>query len=164
MINESMQDAINTQIHRELESAYIYLAMSAYFESEDLPGFAHWMRMQAGEEREHAMRLYEYLHERGGRVVLKAITQPPQDYGSTREAVQNVLDHERMITKSIHDLYELAQRERDFATQSHLQWFIDEQVEEEASAEALLSRLALVEQGQGNLLMLDRELADRKDD
>lgn len=161
MISSSMQDAINAQIHREFESAYIYLAMSAWFEHNDLPGFAHWMRQQASEERAHAMRLYTYLHERGGKVVLHAITQPPDEYGTTQDAVKNVLEHERMITKSIHDLYGLAQSEADYATQSHLQWFIDEQVEEEASAEGLLARVGLVEKGHGSLLMLDRELAER---
>jgi ferritin len=164
MISKVMQDAINEQINKELYSSYIYLSMAAYFEAESLPGFGNWLRIQAVEENEHAMKLYDYLLERGGKVELKAIAAPKADWGSALEAVEQVLEHEQFVTKSIHDLYELAVKEKDYPTQVMLHWFIEEQVEEEASATAILDSMKRIESHQTAILMLDHRLSKRKGD
>jgi ferritin len=156
-----MQDAINEQIKNELYSAYLYLSMAAYSEANNLPGFAHWMRAQSQEEVEHAMKFFEFVNERGGRVVLHAIDQPPADFESPVKIFEETLDHERKVTAMIHSLYELALEEKDYPAQILLHWFIDEQVEEEASAAYILDTLkAIGVKGQA-LVMLDRELARR---
>ena len=131
MINKPMQDAMNDQINRELYSSYLYLSMAAYLEDRNLPGFAHWMRVQEAEERGHAMKLYDFMVERGGRVMLKAIDAPKTEWNSTLELAEEVAAHEAKITASINALYELAFKEKDYPTQIMLQWFITEQVEEE---------------------------------
>jgi ferritin len=164
MISKVMQDAINEQINKEMYSSYIYLSMAAYFEAESLPGFGNWLRIQAVEENEHAMKLYDYLLERGGKVELKAIPAPKADWGSALEAVEQVLEHEQFVTKSIHDLYELAVKEKDYPTQVMLHWFIEEQVEEEASASAILDGMKRIESHQTAILMLDHRLSKRKGD
>ncbi|MFO7584110.1 MAG: ferritin [Anaerolineales bacterium] len=164
MISKVMQDAINEQINKELYSSYIYLSMAAYFESESLPGFGNWLRIQAAEENEHAMKLYDYLLERGGKVELKAIAAPKAGWSSALEAVEQVLEHEQFVTKSIHDLYELAVQEKDYPTQVMLHWFIEEQVEEEASATAILDSMKRIESHQTAILMLDHRLSKRKGD
>jgi ferritin len=164
MISKIMQDAINEQINKELYSSYIYLSMAAYFEAESLPGFGNWLRIQAAEENEHAMKLYDYLLERGGKVELKAIPAPKAGWGSALEAVEQVLEHEQLVTKSIHDLYELAVKEKDYPTQVMLHWFIEEQVEEEASATAILDSMKRIESHQTAILMLDHRLSKRKGD
>jgi ferritin len=159
-----MQEAINEQINKELFSSYLYLSMAAYFESKTLPGFAHWMRIQAEEERGHAMRLYDYLLERGGQVNLKAIAAPETTWKSDLAAFEAALEHERFITKSIHDLYELASKEKDYATQVMLQWFIEEQVEEEANASEIVENLKRIELHDTAVLMLDHRLGKRGED
>ena len=161
MLNDAVANALNDQIQLELSSAYHYLAMSAYFETLSLPGCAHWMQTQAKEEMAHTMRIYEYVHDRGGRVVLQAIEQPPADYGTPREVFEAALAHERTVTKSIHDLYALAAREGDLATQSHLQWFVDEQVEEEKTAGDLVGLFARAGDQDAALLFIDGKLAQR---
>lgn len=164
MLGKKMQDAMNEQIQHELGSAYIYLAMAAYCESENLPGFARWMELQAQEEMGHAMRFYKYINERGGRVVLQALEQPPTEFESPRDVFVQTLAHEQFITGRINDLYALALAEKDYASQSFLTWFIDEQVEEEASATAILETLKMIgDKGQA-LIMLDRQLARRGGD
>ena len=161
MLSKSMQDAINEQIKNELYSAYLYLSMAAYSEANNLPGFAHWMRAQSQEEVEHAMKFFEFVNERGGRVVLHAIDQPPADFESPVKMFEETLGHERKVTAMIHSLYELALEEKDYPAQILLHWFIDEQVEEEASAAYILDTLkAIGVKGQA-LVMLDRELARR---
>ena len=161
MLSKSMQDAINEQIKNELYSAYLYLSMSAYCETNSLPGFARWMRAQSQEEVEHAMKFFAFVNERGGRVVLQAIDQPPLEFESPRAVFEQTLEHERKVTGLIHSLYELALEEKDYAAQILLHWFIDEQVEEESSAAQILDTLEMIgDKGQA-LVMLDRELGKR---
>jgi ferritin len=161
MLNRAVQDAMNQQIKNELDSAYLYLAMAAYFESEDLPGFAHWMVEQAEEEQEHAMKFYHFINERGGRVVLHALDEPPAAFDSVMAVFEQTYAHEQKVTSLIHELYALAVAEKDYASQSFLQWYVDEQVEEEANVSAILAQLRMVDgKGQG-LLMLDRALGAR---
>jgi ferritin len=162
MISKAMQDAINEQINKEMFSSYLYLSMAANFEGKNLPGFGNWLRIQAVEENEHAMKLYDFLLERGGKVELKAIAAPKVDWASAMEAVKEVLAHEQLVTKSIHDLYEVALQEKDYATQVMLHWFIEEQVEEEANASAILDDMQRIEAHDTAVLMLDHRLAKRK--
>ncbi len=161
MISQAMQDAINKQIRDELYSAYLYLSMAAYFETTSLPGFASWMRMQSQEEVSHAMKFFDFVNERGGRVTLHAIDQPPLEFESPQAVFEATYEHEQKVTGLIHDLYELALEEKDYPAQVMLHWFIDEQVEEEDGVSAILDVLERVgDKGQG-LLMLDRELGQR---
>jgi ferritin len=160
-LGKKMQDAINDQIKEELFSSYIYLSMAAYFESVDLPGFAHWMRVQSREELDHALKFFDFVNERGGRVELKALDQPPVEYSGPIAVMEKTLEHEQYITSRIHDLYSLAVEEKDYASFSTLQWFVDEQVEEEETAGGILELLKAVgDKGQG-LIMVDRKLAAR---
>jgi ferritin len=161
MIGKAMQEAINEQINKELYSSYLYLSMAAYFEDQNLPGFAKWMHMQEGEEREHAMKLYEFLVDRGGRVMLKPIAAPETEWKSPLELFKQVAAHEAVVTASIHSLYELALKEKDYAAQVMLHWFIDEQVEEEKNAGEIVSQLELVEARGTAVLMLDHRLGKR---
>ena len=161
MLSKTIQDAMNEQIKNELYSAYLYLSMSAYCEAANLPGFAHWMRMQAQEEEAHAMKFYDFIHERGGRVVLQAIDQPPVEFPSPLAVFEQTLEHEQKVTAMIHDLYALAVQEKDYASQVFLQWFVTEQVEEEDSATQIVETLKMVEDKSHALLMLDRELGGR---
>ncbi|MEW5719795.1 MAG: ferritin [Chloroflexota bacterium] len=140
MFSKTMQDALNEQINKELFSAYLYLSMSAYFESISLPGSAKWMRAQHDEEHAHANKFFDYVNDRGGRVALKAIDAPQVEFKSPLAAWEMVLEHEQKVTASIHKLYEIALAEKDYATQSMLKWFIDEQVEEEKNATLLVER------------------------
>jgi ferritin len=160
-LSKKMQDALNNQIKEEMASTYIYLSMAAYCESINLGGFAHWMEGQAREEWAHAMKFYNYIHERGGRVMLQAIEQPPVEFEGPVDVFEKTLAHEQFITGCIHDLYALAAAEKDYASLGVLQWFVDEQVEEEKSATDILNMLKMVgDKGQG-LIMLDRQLAQR---
>lgn len=161
MLTKKMQDALNAQINAELSSAYIYMAMAAYFESKDVPGFANWMEVQTKEELSHAQLFYTYIYERDGRVELSAIEGPPKDWKSLVDAFQGAYKHEQYITKRIHDLVALARKEKDAATENFLQWFVKEQVEEEANAKAIIQQLKLVGDYGPGILMLDRELATR---
>ena len=162
MMGERLQEAINEQINKELYSAYLYLSMSAYCEAEGLSGFAAWMRAQAQEEVGHAMRFFDHVNTRGGRVVLKAIEVPPPIWKSPLEMFEQVLEHERKVTGMINRLYQLALSENDYATQIELQWFITEQVEEEESAGAVVEQLKRIGDQPMGLLMLDRELGQRQ--
>lgn len=161
MINKTMQDAINDQIHKELYSSYLYLSMAAYFEDKNLSGFAHWMRIQEAEEREHAMKLYDFLLERGGKVTLKAIDAPKTEWTSTLEVAEEVAAHEAFVTASIYALYETALKEKDYPAQVMLQWFISEQVEEEKNAAEIVANLKLIEERGTAVLMLDHRLGKR---
>jgi len=162
MMDKAVHDAINAQIKMEFDSAYIYLAMSAHFEDANLEGFAKWMRKQAGEEKEHAMRFFDYLVERGAAVKLKGIADPPARFGSAKEIFQQALEHERKVTKSIHAIYALAVENKDYPTQVMLQWFIDEQVEEEQQAEKAVRELEMAGDNMAALLMLDRSYGARE--
>ena len=161
-MKENVQYAINDQIQAEYESAYIYLAMSAYMESLNLSGFANWLRIQWQEETLHAMKLYDFLLRRGGRVELRSIPAPPSDYGSPMDLFQKVLEHEQYITQRIHRLYSLAVQEKDYALQTLLQWYIDEQVEEEDNASQIIEKLKMLGNSGPNLYLLDSELKQRK--
>lgn len=161
MLTQAVQEAINNQIKSELHSAYVYLAMTAYCESLNLPGFAQWMRMQSREELSHAMKLFDYVNDRGGRVALQAIDAPPLDFKSPLEMVQEVLQHERKVTAMINALYEVAIKEQDYATQVHLQWFLTEQVEEEKNAGEIVERVKMAGAQPAALLLLDREFGAR---
>ncbi len=164
MLSEKMNKALNDQVNAELYSAYIYLAMSAYFEERNLPGAASWMRHQAEEEVEHAMKFFDFINERRGRVVLSAVDRPQAEWESPLAAFEEAFKHEQYVTGRIHSLVELAQAEKDFATASFLTWFVDEQVEEEASVDAIVERLRLIEGAKHGLFMIDRELSQRSDD
>lgn len=161
MIKERLQQAINEQINKEFYSAYLYLSMSAYAESINLKGFANWLKVQYHEENAHAEIFFNYLNERGGRVLLKEIAKPQENWQSITEVFEKVLEHERSVTESINKLMDLAIEERDHATVSFLKWFVDEQVEEEANAEEILNNLKLAEGNKGALFMLDKEMATR---
>ncbi|MHC4441522.1 MAG: ferritin [Planctomycetota bacterium] len=162
MITKTVLNALNEQIQKEFASAYLYLSMATHFEHENLPGFAHWMKVQAKEEMGHGMRIFDYINDRGGRVILGAIEKPPVDFGSPIEIFQQTLDHEKKVTASINALYELAIKENDYPTQVHLQWFINEQVEEEKSADTILQQLKTVEDGKYSLIIMEHQLSKRE--
>jgi ferritin len=161
MLDKAIQDAMNEQIKNEFYSAYQYLSMAAYCESVNLPGFAHWMRTQSQEEMEHAMKFYDFILARNGRVVLQAMDQPVVDFGSPLEVFEQALDHEREVTAMINDLYGLAVRVNDYASQAFLQWFVTEQVEEEKNAGDVVDTLKMVGEKSESLFLLDRELGGR---
>ncbi len=156
-----VQAALNDQIRMELSSGYVYLAMAAQFEAQSYDGFAHWMRLQAREELEHAMRLFDYVNRRGGRVVLQAIPCPPEEFGAPLQAFRNALEHEQAVTASIHRLYALAGDHNDVATQRELDWFVTEQVEEEENAGRAVDLLTRAGDDAASLLFLDREFGGR---
>lgn len=161
MISKKMQDAINDQINYEIYSAYIYLSMSAYYQSLNLPGFANWMNVQYQEEIMHAMKFFAYVNSRGGRVLLKTIEGPETDWASPSDPFNVALAHEQKVTARINNLVNLAMDERDHASVAFLQWFVTEQVEEESNAEAIIRHLELIGDDRSGLFMLDRELATR---
>lgn len=162
MFSKKMQKALNDHLNAELYAAYLYLAMAAYFESTHLPGFANWMRMQSREEMGHAMRFYEYINERGGRVELQAIDKPPVNFKSPLAVFEQALKHERVVSKEIDKLFDMARKEKDYASEVFLQWFVTEQVEEEKSAEAVVEALKMIGDQRPALLMYDRELGQRQ--
>lgn len=163
MIEDGMEKALNEQIRWELYSSYLYLSMSAYFSSISLPGFAHWMKSQAQEELLHAMKFYEYLIGRGGKVILLSINQPQFEWESPQKVFEDIYGHEQKVTGLINGLVDLATSKKDYATINMLQWFVAEQVEEESTAEEILQKIRLVseEKGVGVLYMLDRDLSQR---
>lgn len=161
MISERMQEALNGQLNAELYSSYLYLSMAAYFQGQNMGGCANWMRVQAQEEDTHAMKFYNFINERGGRVVLKTIDGPPTEWDSALAAFEAVLEHEQKVTGLINELVELALAEHDHATNIFLQWFVTEQVEEEDSANDVIQQIKMVGEAEGGLFMLDRELGQR---
>ncbi|ELY57743.1 ferritin [Natronolimnohabitans innermongolicus] len=161
MLTEPIEEALNEQLNAELYSSYLYLSMAAYYEDEGLPGFASWMRAQADEENEHAMRIYDYVIERDGRVTLDSIDSPPAQWASPADAFEAAYEHEVEITAMIDDLVALAREETDNATENMLQWFVAEQVEEEATAQGILDKLKHVGDDGPGLLMIDQELGQR---
>ena len=160
-MNKKMLAEMNTQIQRELESAYIYLSMAAYFDASNLPGFAHWMKVQFQEEQAHAMKFFDFIIDRGGKVALQAIGQPPVEFKSPLEVFEKALAHEEKISGHINDLYALSMQEKDFASQPLLQWFIEEQVEEEQSAGEIVETLKMAGEIGSALLILDQQLGER---
>jgi ferritin len=162
MMSKKMQDALNSQVNDELYSAYLYLAMEAYFQSVNLGGFANWMRVQAQEEVAHAMKIYDFINERGGRVTLKAIDKPAEEWKSPLAVFEAAYKHEQKVTGLINGLVELAIKERDHATNTFLQWFVAEQVEEENNASEIVAKMQMLKDSAGPMYMLDRELGKRK--
>lgn len=162
MISQTMQNAFNEQMKHEFYSSYLYLSMSAYCDSTNLPGLAQWMRSQATEEMNHAMKIFDHLLDRGGRIQLYPIEQPPVDFASAREVFDQAHRHEQQVTASINAVYGLAMDERDFASRVFLDWFVQEQVEEEKTSGLLAEQLKMVGDDRPGLLMLDRELGQRR--
>lgn len=163
MISKPVEDAMNKQIMYEMQSAYLYLSMSAYFESENLPGFAKWMRVQFEEEQEHALKFFDYIHDRGGKVSLEAFPQVNVDFASPKAAFEETYAHEQKVTSLILGIYDVAVKEKDVASQIFLQWFIDEQVEEEKNASSILDMLNRIGSSAGSLYQLDHQLGKRED-
>ncbi len=161
MISKKLQDAINAQINMELFSEYLYISMQAWFANLNLDGFANWMDAQGKEERFHAMKFFNYVIERGGKVELKSIAQPQVDFKSPLKAFEAALKHEQSVTKSINDLMDIAIKEKDHASRGLLQWFVDEQVEEEANADRIVNRLKMIGDNPHALFMIDTELGQR---
>ena len=161
MLSEKMQQALNDQINAEVWSAYLYLSMSAYFESLNLPGFANWMKVQWQEELSHTVKFFDYVNERGGRVTLQPIAAVQTEWEDTLEAFQDTLKHEQHVSALINNLVNIAIEEKDHATNNMLQWYVAEQVEEESNVESLVEQIKMIG-GQGHgMLMLDRELGSR---
>ncbi|MBU1974977.1 MAG: ferritin [Nanoarchaeota archaeon] len=157
----TIQKALNKQINEEMESSYLYLSMAAYFEDQNLAGMAQWMKAQSIEEVNHAMQLYTYIVDRGGKVELQAIKAPQLSWKSPLDAFNGTYTHEKHITKCIHDLMDLATKEKDHASTAMLQWFVTEQVEEEASTSEIVEKLKLIDSAPGGIYMIDKELASR---
>lgn len=162
MLSDRMQKALNGQLNAEIYSSYLYLSMNAYFKSANLDGFASWMYAQAQEELMHAMKFYDFVHQRGGRVLLSAIDTPPTDWDSPLAVFEATLQHEQKVTGFINELVEIAMEEHDHATQIFLQWFVTEQVEEEESVGSVLEQLKLLGDARQGLFMMDREMALRQ--
>jgi ferritin len=161
MLNEKMEEALNEQINKELYSSYLYLAMSAYSASIGLPGFAYWFKVQVQEETIHGMKIFDYINRQGGRVMLKEIKEPPMEFGTPIEMFQKTLQHEQFITRSINDLVDLARSEKDETTASFLQWYVEEQVEEEENDNEIIDKLKNAGEDKEALSALDAELAKR---
>ena len=161
MLSPRLQDALNRQINAEFFSSYLYLSMAAHFEAQDLKGMANWMRVQAGEENAHAMRIFDFINNRSGRVTLTAIEAPKTEWNSPLDAFEDAYQHEVKITGMINDLMNLAGAEKDGATHDFLEWFCREQVEEESAAQLNVSQLKLVGDGVG-IYLYDQELGQRK--
>jgi ferritin len=162
VLGKAVEDAMNEQIKNEFYSAYQYLSMAAYCESENLPGFAQWMRTQAQEETEHAMKFYNFILDRNGRVVLQGIESPLVEFGSPLEVFEQALEHEQKVTAMIDELYALSVTENDYASQTFLQWFVTEQVEEEKNAGDVVDTLKMIGDKSEALFLLDRELGQRR--
>lgn len=160
-MKKKIQDALNAQINEELYSAYIYFSMAAYFKSMNLDGFAHWMEIQTQEELSHAFKIYNYMNDRGGRPAMAAISKPPMKWKSPLDAFEEAYKHEQHISAEINKLVDISIRESDHALNNMLQWFVAEQVEEEASADEIVQKLRIVGTDGTGLLMVDQELATR---
>jgi ferritin len=162
MFSTTLQDGFNAQIQKEFYSSYLYLAMAAHFEAVNLPGFASWMKKQSDEERAHAMRLWEHVYDRGGKVELKSLAQPPTSFGKPSEVIRQVLAHEQTVTESINALYALAVKEGDAAAQIWLQWFVSEQVEEEKNVNDLLEQLKMSGDQSFGVLFMDTHVLGKR--
>ena len=161
MLSERMTEALNKQINNEIYSAYLYLSMSAHSTFVGLKGFANWFMVQYQEEMVHAMKIYDYINGQGGQVKLMAVAQPPTEFGSPLEMFEKTLEHEKFVTKCFNDLVDLAIEEKDHASNIFLQWFVTEQIEEEANDNEIISKLKLVGKEGNGLFMIDKELAAR---
>lgn len=161
MLKDKVEKALNAQMNFELSSSYLYLSMAAYFESENFNGFAQWMKVQSGEEYRHAMKIYAYINQRNGRVNLMKIDAPKSEWKDATEIFSETLTHEQKVTAAIDKLVELSETEKDHATNAFLQWYVTEQVEEEATATNILNKIKLVGDNRNGLFFLDRELGMR---
>ncbi len=161
MLNERVENALNKQVNAELYSSYLYLSMAAWFGSRNLVGFVNWMKIQALEELYHAMKIYSFIDERGGRITLEAVENPPAEWSSPEAVFEAVLGHEQKVTALINDLVTLSLEEKDHASNNFLQWFVAEQVEEESSADEILQKIKLAGNEGSGLFMIDQELAQR---
>ena len=161
-MNKKVYKAFNEQVQAELYSAYMYLAMSVHLEDENFKGMAHWMRLQYEEEREHAFRLMKFMQERGVKPELLQIDMPPAEFGTPLEVFTKALEHEKYVTSRIHEMYEVAMKEKDYAAMSHLLWFIDEQVEEEDQTREIVDKLTMVGDNMNGLFVIDSQLGARK--
>lgn len=161
MLSKKMEEALNEQINKEMYSAYLYMAMSAHSTNIGLPGFANWFMVQYKEEMDHAMKIYNYINDQGGRVKLKAIDEPPSEFEDAMDMFNKTLKHEQFITKSINELVDLAIKEKDHATQIFLQWFVTEQIEEEGNDNDIIAKLKFADKEGNGLFMIDKELGTR---
>ncbi|MBS1518988.1 MAG: ferritin [Bacteroidetes bacterium] len=162
MLTKKIQDALNLQINKEFFSEYMYLSMSAYLESIEMEGFANYFNVQAQEEHFHAMKMFNFVHDKGGRVILKSLAEPKSNFKSVLNVIEEALEHERYITKSINELMDVAIKENDHSVKSFLEWYVDEQVEEESTMSKLIAKLKIIN-GEGlGLLTIDNELSTRK--
>ena len=161
-MNKKVYKVFNEQVQAELYSAYMYLAMSVHLEDENFKGMAHWMRLQYEEEREHAFRLMKFMQERGVKPELLQIDMPRAEYGTPLEVFSKALEHEKYVTSRIHEMYEVAMKEKDYAAMSHLLWFIDEQVEEEDQTREIVDKLMMVGDNMNGLFVIDNQLGSRK--
>jgi ferritin len=161
MIKEKIEKALNQQLNQELYAFYLYLSMSAHFESMNLNGFANWMRFQAEEEKTHGLKFYDYILQANGKIDLKQIEAPKKSWKSVQEIFEDTYNHEKKVTESIYDIVDLSISERDHATHIFLQWFVSEQVEEEATALKILEKIKLIGDNQGALFIFDREMGSR---
>ena len=162
MISRKMQEKLNEQLRREYHSSYLYLAMASYCRTLGLDGAAHWMRVQSREELEHAMKFFDYVEHQQSQPILAAIEQPPASFESVAQVFEKTVEHEKYVTRSINELYGAAVEEKDYATQAFLQWFVSEQIEEEAEAQRILDRIRMIGDSRGSLLYLDKELGKRQ--
>jgi len=161
MIHKSIEDALNTQINLEQYSAQLYVAMSAHCEGKSFRGFGHWLRVQAQEETAHAMKLVTFVLDRGGQLELKALPSPPKDFGSIIQVFEKILEHEKSISTSINALFELSRQQKDYASEITLQWYVTEQVEEEANVGRILEQLRAVGEKGGGIWYLDSKMGKR---
>ena len=164
MLDAKIESALNEQINHELASAYLYLSMAAHFEAENLPGQAKWMRRQSAEEQVHAMKIFDYITDRDGRVRLQAVAQPPVEFRSTLDIWERALAHEQKVSGLIHALYGLATEAKDYPTQALMQWFVTEQVEEEKTARSILEQVRRIGETSSALFFLDRHLGKEADE
>jgi ferritin len=162
MIGKKIQDAINVQINLEQYSAQLYLAMSAHCEGRSFRGFAHWLRVQAAEETKHAVKLVQFVLDRGGKLELSAVAAPPSDFGTVTQTFEKILEHEKSITGKINGLFELSRSERDYASEIALQWYVSEQIEEEANVGQILDQLKAVGEQGGGIWYLDSKMGKRQ--
>jgi ferritin len=161
MLSKKLEEALNAQVNAEFWSSYLYLSMSSDFAVKGLTGFANWMNIQFQEEKDHAIKFFNYIISRGGRPDLRPIAEVQKEWANPLEAFQSTLEHEQVVTKLINNLYTLATEDQDYATQSTLKWFIDEQVEEEDNARAIIDKLKMIGDNGYGIYQLDKELALR---
>jgi ferritin len=161
-LGRAIQDALNEQITHEFFASHLYLSMSAYCDNLSLPGFAHWLRLQADEERQHGLKIYDHILERGGQVQIGTVDQPSTSFPSVLGVFQQALEHEQQVSSQFHQLYSQAQDAQDFTTQTFLEWFLMEQVEEEKTATEIVDWLTMIGDRRDTLILLDREMAQRQ--